>query len=264
MKEYYQILGVSQDCSQQELRRKYRELAMRYHPDRNPGSADAEEKFKEIAEAYGVLTDPVKRREYDMARQMGGTFGHGSRSSSGFQYSQEDILRDLFKDPRFQQMFNGLLQEFARRGLRANQSFITRSFFGGKGIVLSGLFFFGSMVGPTLMNTARKKLPEGKKFLGTMKAMGDLLKGPGKNSSSQEMAAEDSVVEDTVYTVFLSREELTRGTTIRLMTEGDDGPEQLRVQVPAESSAGSRLRLRGKGVPGGGRRGDLFLVLQEK
>ena len=59
MKDYYRILGVCQSSEEDEIRKNYRKLAMQYHPDRNPDVADAEEKFKELAEAYGVLTDPI-------------------------------------------------------------------------------------------------------------------------------------------------------------------------------------------------------------
>ncbi len=99
MKDYYQILGVEQDADENDIRTRYRRLAMEYHPDRNPDDPQAEEKFKEIAEAYGVLTDPVKRREYDAWKKMGGP--RNQEANGGFQYSQEEILKDLFGDPSF-------------------------------------------------------------------------------------------------------------------------------------------------------------------
>ena len=144
MKDYYKILGVTKTTGEEELRKSYRKLAMQFHPDRNPDDPTAEEKFKEVAEAYGVLTDPVKRREYDACRANGKTYSSTNQAGGdkGFTYSQEDILRDLFKDPRFQQMFNGVLHEFQRSGFRYSSKFVKKSFFGGKGGLLSAEFFF--------------------------------------------------------------------------------------------------------------------------
>jgi curved DNA-binding protein len=90
--EYYKILGLAKTASADEIKKAYRKLALQYHPDKNPGSKEAEAKFKEINEAYAVLSDEKKRKEYDM-------YGE-----AGFQqrYSQEDIFRnfdlnDIFK-----------------------------------------------------------------------------------------------------------------------------------------------------------------------
>lgn len=86
--DYYEALGLNKDASAEAIKKAYRKLALRYHPDKNQGNKAAEEKFKEISEAYAVLSDPEKRRQYD-------TFG-----STGFhqRFSQEDIFRNFDLD----------------------------------------------------------------------------------------------------------------------------------------------------------------------
>ena len=76
-RDYYEVLGVSKNSSEAELKKAYRKLAIKYHPDKNPGDTEAEEKFKEAAEAYEVLNNPQKRQQYDQ-------FGHAGMGQSGF------------------------------------------------------------------------------------------------------------------------------------------------------------------------------------
>ncbi|MGH9408881.1 MAG: DnaJ domain-containing protein, partial [Vicinamibacterales bacterium] len=75
-RDYYDVLGISRDATDQQLKSAYRKLALKYHPDRNPGSAEAEEQFKEAAEAYAILADRDKRSLYDR-------FGHAGVSGAG-------------------------------------------------------------------------------------------------------------------------------------------------------------------------------------
>ena len=112
-RDYYEILGVSRDCDDPSLKSAYRKLALQYHPDRNPNDQEAEERFKEAAEAYSVLSDPQKRAAYDR-------YGHqglqGFGASQGFDPNAfndfGDILGDLFG---FGDLFGG----GARRGADA-------------------------------------------------------------------------------------------------------------------------------------------------
>ena len=98
-KDYYQILGVPRDASAEDIKKAYRQLALRHHPDRNPGSKEAEERFKEAAEAYSVLADGEKRSVYDRFGHDG-LRGEGFQGFSGFDSSVfedfEDILGNLF------------------------------------------------------------------------------------------------------------------------------------------------------------------------
>jgi len=134
MKDYYRILGITPESDDEQIRSQYRKLAMQYHPDRNPEDPQAEEKFKEIAEAYGVLTDPQKRSQYDAAKAAGVNWQHDA-GQGGFSYSQEDILTDLFRDPRFQAIVQGLLQEFQRSAVQVFEPFCPTEFLWRQGIV---------------------------------------------------------------------------------------------------------------------------------
>lgn len=86
--EYYQSLGLSKGASAQEVKKAYRKLALKYHPDKNPGNKEAEEKFKGLSEAYAVLSDPEKKKQYD-------TYGSADFHQ---RYSQEDIFRNFNMD----------------------------------------------------------------------------------------------------------------------------------------------------------------------
>ncbi len=77
-RDYYEILSVSRSASEQEIKSSYRKLAMQYHPDRNPGNSEAEEKFKECTEAYSVLIDSEKRARYDQYGHAGVSNGNGA------------------------------------------------------------------------------------------------------------------------------------------------------------------------------------------
>ena len=113
-KDYYNILGLSKSASADEIKKSYRKLAMKYHPDRNKGDKNAEAKFKEVSEAYAVLSDPEKRKQYDM-------FG-----SEGFQnrFSQEEIFRDFD--------FGSIFKEFGFGGTGHSQNIFSH-IFGGAG-----------------------------------------------------------------------------------------------------------------------------------
>ena len=97
-RDYYEILEVSRTVDDGELKKAYRRLAMRYHPDRNPGDAEAEERFKEISEAYEVLSDPQKRQGYDRFGHAGAQgSGGGNQGFGGFAGGFGDIFSDLFE-----------------------------------------------------------------------------------------------------------------------------------------------------------------------
>ncbi|PWF41336.1 molecular chaperone DnaJ [Massilia glaciei] len=101
-RDFYEILGVAKNSSEEEIKKSYRKLAMKYHPDRNPDSKESEEKFKEVKEAYEMLTNPEKREAYDryghagVDPNMGGGGGGGFGAGGGFADSFGDIFGDIF------------------------------------------------------------------------------------------------------------------------------------------------------------------------
>ncbi|HLK29035.1 MAG TPA: molecular chaperone DnaJ [Puia sp.] len=106
-RDYYEILGVSKSASADEIKKAYRKVAMQYHPDRNPGDKAAEEKFKEAAEAYEVLSDGDKKSQYDRYGHAGVNNGRGGFSGSG---NMDDIFSqfgDIFGDDVFGSFFGG-------------------------------------------------------------------------------------------------------------------------------------------------------------
>ena len=99
-RDYYEVLGVNRNASETEIKKAYRRLAIQFHPDKNPGDKQAEEKFKELSEAYAVLSDPQKRASYDQFGHAG-VNGAGGFSGGGFDFGGtpfEDIFSDIFGD----------------------------------------------------------------------------------------------------------------------------------------------------------------------
>ena len=97
-RDYYEVLGVSRDVDEADLKKAYRRLAMKYHPDRNPDDEDAEAKFKEASEAYEILSDAQKRQAYDQFGHAGVDPSQGGGQGFGFEGNFGDIFGDVFGD----------------------------------------------------------------------------------------------------------------------------------------------------------------------
>jgi len=261
-RDYYAMLGVSATATEDDIRRAYRRLALEFHPDRNPGNAAAEEHFKEISEAYAVLIDPAKRRQYDRARQTG--------VPGDFTVNRDDLFRDLFANPRASAIFEELARELHRMGLQVDHRRFEQTLFGGRTVV-SGHVVVISPLAPLTMvwrlaraavrgaaratERERTPLPRPRGVLGHLVAAGRWLLGPPR---SDALSASDVVVP-----IVLTAAEAARGGKKRVAL-GDGGTsENVLVTIPAGVREGARLRLRGKGRRAGdGARGDAYLVIQ--
>ncbi len=267
-KDYYKILGVGRRATDEQIKQSYRKLALQNHPDRNPGNPRAEERFKEISEAYGVLIDPEKRRRYDA--------GHAPFAKR-YGYSQEDIFRDMFRNPTAYELFRELSKEFEKYGVRFDQRFMNRVFFGGKGIFFGGIFFGGPILGGTAAlrgftrtssfdRTTRDPFLSKRKHTapkeGLLSRVGRKVKTLLLGQSSGPMNRSNS--RDMTYHVTLTKEEAASGSKIRIAFERGRTPEKLDVKIPPGTRSGSRLKLKGKGMPNprGGQPGDLYLHIR--
>ena len=260
-RDYYRILGVHLEATEDEIRRAYRRLALQWHPDRNPGNADAEERFKEISEAYAVLIDRTKRVEYDRVRR--GT-GPGD-----FHANREQIFRDLFTDPRASAIFEEIARELQRMGLRVDRQDFQTTLFGGRTVMTGSvivitpwtpLIALVRLVGAALRGgrpAAPEPLPStpGERALRGLARVARWFFGLPTPASSTSLAGDDVTVALRVTTA-----EARRGVK-KQVTLPDGG--DVVVQIPPGVRSGTRLRLRGKGRRrGDGSRGDAYLTVE--
>lgn len=274
-KDYYAILGVSEHATEEELRRAYRRLALMHHPDKNPGDPRAGERFKEISEAYAVLMDQCKRRQYDAFRQaQAGT----NNTTGGFRYSQEEIFRDLFSNPDLSSIFAEMNREFARVGIRFDDAFVRQVFFGGRGFVLGGIFIgipigmlwrrVSRIAGGSGRNRLAVDMARGQEALGESQSQGlwsvigrGLKVGLAlvKRGIFGDLGAADEGP-DLRYHLIITAQEAASGARKRVTFMRGDQLEELMVAIPPGIRSGTRLRLKGKGLEGrDGTHGDLYL-----
>ena len=255
-RDYYEVLGVDKNADDAALKKAYRALAKKYHPDVNPGDAEAEKKFKEASEAYAVLSDPEKRRQYDQFGHAafeggaGGAGGFGGFDFSGADFS--DIFGDIFGD-----LFGG-----GRRSGRANN---------------------GPMKGMNIRKGVRITFEEA--IFGCEKELDIVLKDPcskcggtgAKPGTSPETCQKCGGRGQVVYT-----SQSFFGTVQNVQTCPDCGgsgkivrekcsdcggtgyiasKKKIKVTIPAGIDNGQSVRIREKGEPGtnGGPRGDLLV-----
>ena len=255
-RDYYEVLGVSKDADDATLKKAYRQVAKKYHPDMNPGDAEAEKKFKEASEAYAVLSDPEKRRQYDQFGHAafeggaGGAGGFGGFDFGGADFS--DIFGDIFGD-----LFGGS----GRRG-RGGQ---------------------GPMKGMNIRKSVRITFEEA--VFGCEKEIEVVLKDPcpkcsgtgAKQGTSPETCSKCGGKGQVVYTQqsFFGTVQNVQtcpdchgtGKIIREKCPDCSGTgfvaskKKIAVSIPAGIDNGQSVRIREKGEPGtnGGPRGDLLV-----
>jgi len=277
--DYYQMLGVAKTASDEEIKKSYRKLAMKYHPDKTKGDKAAEEKFKQISEAYAVLSDKEKRQQYD-------TFG-----SAGFQqrYSQEDIFKnfdfsDIFRDIGF----GGARFSSGRKGgfrfsFGGGQPF---GHFGQQEVAAKGsdLVYELPLTIEEIINGAQKtlsfqhgdrqetltvKIPKGmvpgKKVRLSGKGDPGYSGGPAGDLFIKSILMEHPVYELKGHDVIMKRPirltEALLGTTIVVTTI--DGKE-FNLKVPPGIRANTKMRIAGHGVPhmNESRQGDLYVLIE--
>lgn len=267
LKDYYRLLEISPQASPEEIKKAYRRLAFAYHPDRNPEDRPlAENKFKEITEAYGILIDPQKRTRYDQIRSRGTDFQQSRGRTQQGAFSRDQILRDLFQNPYARHIFKDLEQEFRRQGFRFDSNFIKQTLFGGKGVFIGGIFFislFGSrglsrQGAGHLRADTRKQIskPDRPPLLRLLGEKAGLLPAGGEQANTLQLRRKDRL-----YELHITPAQAARGDRIPMQISPKHKPEKLWVSIPAGICSGTRLRLAGKGKPGrlGSPPGDLFI-----
>lgn len=278
-KDFYAILGIAKDASDADIKKAYRKLARQYHPDTNAGDAAAEKRFKDISEAYSVLSSPEDRQQYDAIRAMGGARfapGAGGRSGAGANGGFEDLFGGLFGGgarqpagggggipPEFADLFGGGFGGGPAGFQRAPQKGSDRT-------ATTSISFAGSIKGTTVSlresngNVIDVKIPAGIKDGQKVRQRGKGNAGPAGNG-------------DLIITVsvkphdFFQREgdnirihvpvtfaEAALGATIEAPTlDGDT----VKLRVPAGTPAGRTLRVKGRGVKTSKATGDLLVTI---
>ena len=259
-KDFYKILGVAKDVSDADLKKAYRKLAKENHPDLHPGDAKAEAKFKDISEAFDVLSDPEQRREYDAIRAMGG----GARFTSGGQGAGfEDVFGNLFGGGFQGQGFPGFGGGFG--GFGGPQR-------GQDLVATQAIDFIDSIQGTTIKLGVRGESVSVKVPAGIQDGQKLKVKGKGQPSpnggpagdlvvtikvrSHQVFSRDGDNVRVSVPVTFA---EAALGATIQVPTLGGD---PVKLKVAAGTPNGRTLRVKGKGVQLGSRQGDLLATIE--
>ncbi len=287
--DYYGILNVSPEASPEDIKRAYRKLALETHPDRNPNDHNAEERFKKINEAYGVLSDSHKRAQYDQYKRLGIHQGSNGAASqrSGFGYSQEEIFRDFFKSRHSQDTFAEMQREFQKMGFRFDERFMSRLFFGDRGVFFQGFFWGGPGQGLRVVRYPKTGQPGNANSFGGQgaaqprgivqeglsllfkagKKVGgyilDKVLGPDGKAAALPGGRGKSSSVDVTYRLVITSRDAARGATVEVEIPHLQEGKRVSVTIPPGVKSGTKLRLKEMGhLSSPYRRGDLYLQLQ--
>jgi curved DNA-binding protein len=264
-KDYYTILGVSENATAEEIKKTYRKLAFQYHPDKNPGS---EERMKDINEAYAVLSDPGKRREYDSLRQ---NYGFFARDRFRQAYTDQDIFRDSDIDHIFEELsrvfgLNRPEDIFSRNTFYGKQY---RTFeFRGPGFYGRSFFFFGPM--PSAYRNMMKESPNHAGQVSphrsslSSKILMKFLRAFQKHVARKygvELPERGKDIQDEIK---ITPEFASAGGKIQYHYMKPGNARDLMIKIPPGIKEGQRVRLKGMGGDGshGGEPGDLYLKVK--
>jgi DnaJ-class molecular chaperone len=260
-RDYYEVLGVARDASDNDLKKAYRKLARQHHPDRNPGDSQAEKRFKEIQEAYDVLSDKSKRAQYDRFGFAGpqggqGPFGGGQGpfgGGQGFEYQGGINLEDILR--QFSGMGGGAgggeaEDFFGRSGRRRSRSSAPPESEADLNIPFVKAALGGSVAVQVNGHELNVKVPAGVEQGKKLRLSGQ---GPGGGDLIVKLHIEPHPYfrregNNLLVEVPVSVSEALLGAKVDVPTL--DGTF-LTVKVPPGTSSGARLRLRGKGINGG-------------
>jgi len=279
-KDFYAALGVSKDVSDAELKKVYRKLARQYHPDSNAGDAAAEARFKEISEAYSVLSDAEQRREYDQLRALGAGGARFTAPGGAGAGSFDDLLGDLFarggggaRGGDYEDLLSGLFGG-AGGGFGQPNPRVRRGPQRGRDVQASTTLDFATAVnGDTIRLQSRDGKPVNVKIpAGVADGQRIKLRGKGEPSPNGgepgDLVLEVSVRPHPVFTrdglnlrvvLPVTFVEAALGATVEVPTLGGD---PVRVKVPAGTPSGRVLRVKGKGVTSPKGQGDLLVEVQ--
>ncbi len=245
-RDYYEVLGISRSSNADEIKKAYRKLALKHHPDRNPGNKQAEEAFKEASEAYEVLSDPQRKSQYDQFGHVADNFGGGGNPFQGSGFG--DIFGDVFSE-----FFGGSTRRSGSRGQPGSDLSYN----------LDLTFEQAAFGYSTELVIPRMELCDSCGGSGA-KSSKDIEVCPICNGSGQQRIQQGFFSVSTTCSQCRGNGKLIKNPCPKCNGRGRSNvKKKLKVNIPAGIDTGARVKLTGEGEAGsnGGRRGNLYLII---